>query len=91
MTAGTAGDSLSGHRGHRFTTKDRDHDDSVKTNCAVTYNGAWWYRRCHYSNLNGLYYNGSHAHKGQGIIWYTWKGNHYSLKRAEMKIRPANF
>ena len=91
MTAGTAGDSLSEHRGHPFTTKDRDHDENAKFNCAAYFKGAWWYTNCHASNLNGLYYNGSHAHKGQGIIWHTWKGNQYSVKRAEMKIRPANF
>ncbi|CAH3164154.1 unnamed protein product [Porites lobata] len=87
----TAGDSLSVHRGHPFTTKDRDHDESAKFNCAAYFKGAWWYTNCHASNLNGLYYNGSRAHKGQGIIWNTWKGNQYSVKRAEMKIRPANF
>ncbi|CAH3180510.1 unnamed protein product [Porites lobata] len=91
MYSGTAGDSLSEHRGHPFTTKDRDHDENAKFNCAAYFKGAWWYTNCHASNLNGLYYNGSHAHKGQGIIWHTWKGNQYSVKRAEMKIRPANF
>ncbi|CAH3180506.1 unnamed protein product, partial [Porites lobata] len=89
--SGTAGDSLLWHRGYPFSTIDRDHDGAVKTNCAVVYNGAWWYNSCHDSNLNGLYYNGSHPHKGQGIIWYTWKGIQYSVKRAEMKIRPADF
>ncbi|CAH3164144.1 unnamed protein product, partial [Porites lobata] len=88
--SGTAGDSLLVHRGYPFSTRDRDHD-TAKANCASHFQGAWWYTNCHDSNLNGLYYNGSHPHKGQGIIWNTWKGNQYSVKRAEMKIRPTDF
>ena len=91
MTPGTAGDSLLRHHyGHPFSTRDRDHD-ADRGNCAVLYQGAWWYGNCHDSNLNGFYYNGSNPSKGQGIIWHTWKGIHYSVKRAEMKIRPVNF
>ena len=93
MTPGNAGDSLSQHRGHPFSTTNRDHDDAAKSNCAVVTQGAWWYTKCHNGNLNGSYYkNGSHPDKaGKGIIWYKWKGYKYSAKRAEMKIRPANF
>ncbi|XP_031565512.1 techylectin-5B-like [Actinia tenebrosa] len=84
--SGTAGDSLSYHRGMAFTTKDRD-NDADSGNCAVTYNGAWWYKHCHWSNLNGLYLHGKLRH--DGVTWYHWKGYHYSAKRAEMKIRPV--
>ena len=87
---GTAGDSLSYHRGHPFTTKDQDNDDS-SANCAVSYKGAWWYRRCHHSNLNGVYHHGQHSSTGDGVNWYHWKGYKYSVKRAEMKIRPVAF
>ncbi|KAL9965480.1 hypothetical protein ACROYT_G029284 [Oculina patagonica] len=86
--SGTAGDSLSGHGGSLFTTKDRD-NDSWSSNCAVRYKGAWWYNACHASNLNGVYHHGKHSSYADGVIWYYWKGYHYSVKRAEMKIRPV--
>ena len=74
--AGTAGDSLGYHRGMSFTTKDRDNDKS-SGNCALVHTGAWWYKNCYYSNLNG-----------RRISWHHWKNN---LKRSEIKIRPNDF
>ena len=89
--SGNAGDSLTYHNGMSFTTKDRDNDKketgTVK-NCATT--GAWWYRNCFYSNLNGLYLRGILDGNG-GASWYHWKSNRYSFKRTEMKIRPPSF
>ncbi|XP_078381295.1 uncharacterized protein LOC144664048 isoform X1 [Oculina patagonica] len=86
--SGTAGDSLSYHRGHPFTTKDRDNDIS-SGNCAVSYKGAWWYAACHRSNLNGKYHHGAHSSFADGVNWYAWKGYYNSVKKSEMKIRPA--
>merc|ERR1712168_1078189 len=86
--SGTAGDSLSYHRGMAFSTKDRDNDKSI-SNCAVSFKGAWWHKACDQSNLNGLYHHGKHKSLGDGVNWYHWKGHHYSAKRAEMKIRPV--
>ena len=90
LFSGTAGDSLSYHRGSPFTTKDQD-NDSKSSNCAVSYKGAWWYETCHDSNLNGLYHHGQHSSSADGVNWYHWKGHNYSAKRAEMKIRPVKF
>ncbi|KAK3732618.1 hypothetical protein QZH41_008262, partial [Actinostola sp. cb2023] len=56
--SGNGGDSLGGHNNMQFSTKDRD-NDVHSGSCAVIVTGAWWYTKCHASNLNGLYLNGS--------------------------------
>lgn len=83
-----AGDALLKHNGMKFTTKDRDNDHS-ENNCASFYHGAWWYRNCHTSNLNGQYLRGQHTSYADGIEWSSWTGWQYSLKFSEMKIRPT--
>ena len=50
--SGSAGDSFSFTNGMQFSTKDRDHD-IYNGQCAVSYHGAWWYKNCYTSNLNG--------------------------------------
>jgi len=78
-----AGDSLAaGHNGERFATKDRDY-----RGCSNRYKGAWWYRACHISNLNGLYLPGQTT--PTSVAWRPWKGNYVSLKKVEMKMRPV--
>ena len=85
---GTAGDSLAYHSGQNFSTRDHDNDAAV-ANCAQWFNGGWWYRACHNSNLNGIYYGGSHSSYAEGVYWYTWMGHYYSLKFSEMKLRRS--
>ncbi|EDO33821.1 predicted protein [Nematostella vectensis] len=89
--SGTAGDSFSHHVGMAFTTKDQDHDKKADDNCAVLMTSAWWYNSCRHSDLNGNYRQGEDPLDYNGIIWYTWKGHRYSMKRSEMKIRPADY
>ena len=88
--SGTAGDSL-GPGDHdlnnmAFTTKDRDNDRSGG-NCAVDWTGAWWYKSCHNSNLNGKYVG--QKDDGRGLKWNRFRGN-LSLKFTEMKLRPSS-
>ena len=79
---------LSFHSGMQFSTKDQDNDIDSGS-CAVTYKGAWWYKSCHASNLNGKYLGGSHMDTyADGINWKTFRGFYYSLKGSEMKLRP---
>ncbi|KAM4021165.1 ficolin-1-B-like isoform 1-T1 [Anomaloglossus baeobatrachus] len=82
---GSAGDSLTYHRGSVFSTKDREKD---KSKCAQVYRGGWWYNACHYANLNGLYLRGNHSSYANGVNWLTGQGYHYSYRVTEMKIRP---
>ncbi|XP_035879740.1 tenascin-X isoform X3 [Phyllostomus discolor] len=84
---GTAGDSMSYHSGSVFSARDRD-PNNLLISCAVSYRGAWWYRNCHYANLNGLY--GSTVDH-QGVSWYHWKGFEFSVPFTEMKLRPRGY
>ena len=91
ILSGNSGDSLAVHRDMPFTTRDQDNDIWRDHNCAIKFKGAWWYKRCHQSNLNGLYLRGNHSSFADGVNWKDWKGHHYSLKRTEMKMRPVDF
>ena len=82
--SGTAGDSLTYHNNMAFSTTDRD-NDGCNCDCTNTWKGAWWYKSCHHSNLNGLYL-GPTGNTGRGNVWQDWKGSR-SLKRTEMKMR----
>lgn len=80
-----AGDALSYHSGSPFSTRDRDFRDPRDRRdpsgrprpppCAVAYGGAWWYRNCHYANLNGRYgVPRDHQVPGQGGWGGAWGG-----------------
>ncbi|XP_006109150.2 ficolin-2-like, partial [Myotis lucifugus] len=88
FTGGNAGDSLTQHNNFQFSTKDQDNDRS-SSNCAETYQGAYWYNGCLNSNLNGRYLGGTHQSYANGINWQSGKGLNYSYKVAEMKVRPV--
>ena len=63
---GTAGDSLSLHDGMKFSTKEVD-NDIYRENCAQDWRGAWWFRECFHSHLNGEYSGGPHNQEAKGI------------------------
>ena len=89
--SGTAGDALTYHNNMAFTTKDRDNDRNSggfsSKNCAVRYTGAWWYKSCHQSNLNGKYLGDKKDYKG--VAWNKYKSAQ-SLKFTELKMRPSS-
>ncbi|XP_019853308.1 PREDICTED: fibrinogen C domain-containing protein 1-like isoform X2 [Amphimedon queenslandica] len=88
--SGTAGDSLIiQHNGMKFTTRDNDNDFRPNRNCAYYRKGAWWYKKCASSNLNGHYFNTA-TNDYKGIVWWSWKRAHISLKFSEMKTRRNN-
>ena len=67
-----------------FSTYDVDNDINPNRNCAAVYMGAWWYNKCHKSNLNGLYGSGEF---GKGVNWKSWKGYSESMTSVKMMIR----
>jgi len=70
----------------QFSTNDNDNDDNPADSCVQKYKGAWWYKECLHSNLNGLYLNGHSSH-ANGVNWGGFRGIYYSLKRTEMKVK----
>ena len=87
-------DSMTVHNGAAFSTRDRDHDDLI-ANCAKLYGGAWWYKSCFFSNLNGKYV--LHTPESDGVIipganrlsWYDRDEDVYQhYTKVQMKIRP---
>ena len=52
--------------------------------------GAWYYN-CYHSNLNGLYRGGPYSGSSvDGVVWHHWRGDYYSLKFTEMKLRYSS-
>ena len=86
--SGNAGDRLSYHSRGMFSTYDQDHDSRSGSNCAVTFRGAWWFKTCLQSNLNGEYLTGGVTNT-KGVIWASAKPGvyWYSFKVAEMKMK----
>ncbi|MCL4151378.1 UNVERIFIED_CONTAM: hypothetical protein GTU68_066286 [Idotea baltica] len=86
------GESLSYHNNQQFSTKYADNDRSGR-NCAEEHRGAWWYKDCSYSNLNGFPFKGFYSpsgHSFKGIVWHGFRGHTYSLKTTLLSVRPRN-
>ena len=67
-----------------FTTTDND-ADVYGSNCAVQFQGAWWFKGCHTSNLNALIYNSKSRY--QGMSWKDFKGYDKMMKTTKMMFR----
>ena len=86
----TVQDRLTYHNGMQFTTKDRDNDQR-SGNCASNsyYYGAWWYKSCEHSNLNGQYRSGTSS--WGTMCWHPLAhGKQDAMKFTEMKLRPRD-
>ena len=79
---------MSYHNGQKFSTPDRDNDETTK-HCAAVFKSGWWYRGCQHANLNGVYHTPTPTPEVGGVVWRQWTGDYYSLKTTEMKIRRA--
>ena len=80
--SGNATDALSYSNFMPFSTQDRDNDAS-STHCAKFYTAGWWYKHCHYGNLNGRY--------ALGIVWFNHELDEWvQLGRVEMKMKLTN-
>nr|XP_022295308.1 ficolin-1-like [Crassostrea virginica] len=86
---GNIGDSLLYHNGMKFSTRDQDNDKRSGSSCSQVYHGAWWYKNCQQSNLNGKYM-GTATNDKKSNTWYHWTITAESLKTTRMMIRPAN-
>ncbi|KAJ6663379.1 hypothetical protein lerEdw1_009458 [Lerista edwardsae] len=84
--AGSAGDSLTFHNLQPFSTWDSDNDSGTQ-HCSEVVHGAWWYKNCYHSNLNGGYPIGDRKGQHYGVDWRTGRGIGNSYKRTEMKMR----
>ncbi|XP_058446720.1 ficolin-1-like isoform X2 [Malaya genurostris] len=84
---GSAGDSFSENLYSKFSAMDQDNDSSSTRHCAIVYHGAWWYRECHHSNLNGKYVKGTVSEYATSMCWHTFMGYYYGLKTSKILIR----
>lgn len=68
--------------GMSFSSKDRDNDANTGS-CAKDRHAAWWFHRCDYANLNGLYNDNTVS----GPYWWYWHSNSNPLKKDIMMIK----
>ena len=85
---GSAGDSLNAHNLCKFSTRDKDNDNSTTLNLAVRFSGPWWYCNGLQSNLNGIYYPSSTNPNMDGILWIQGYGT-ASLRETKIMIHPV--
>lgn len=84
--SGTARNSLRYSKGMKFSTKDRDNDEWPNASCALDEQGAWWYRSCARSNLNGPYVQKTSRRSN---YWFSFRDKTEGLKVTRMMIKEA--
>ncbi|ALC39847.1 maker541 [Drosophila busckii] len=84
-----SGDSLSDAKNRKFSTPERDNDKFDRGNCAADTASGWWFNKCYYCNLNGVYVNTIIDEEHiRAIEWRKWHIK--PLKFVQMMIRPTN-
>ncbi|XP_058829144.1 ficolin-1-like [Topomyia yanbarensis] len=81
--SGSAGDSLSRHVEHKFTTFDVD-NDPYNGNNAVHYGGGWWYHDDLDSHLTGKL---SSQRNKKSLVWGSFGSEAHPLTSVKMMIR----
>lgn len=75
---GNASDAFEYQNHMEFSTIDRDRDIS-NTNCAVNYEGGWWFSHCQHVNINGKYM--------LGLTWFDSTRNEWiAVATTEMRV-----
>ncbi|XP_069103069.1 fibrinogen-like protein A [Argopecten irradians] len=74
--------------GDQFTTYDNDNDVWGGGNCAVDRHGAWWYRFCSHSNLNGPYVQDT-GDDWESMWWWEFYSGRYNvpMMRSRMMVK----
>ena len=85
---GNIGDSM---QQARFSTRDRDNDESSNGNCAAMFKSPWWNTNCFLANLNSLYpgtdASDSNLTSPKYMSWKTWKGHFGGIIFSEIKFK----
>lgn len=72
----------------KFSTPDRDNDNSYSTNCAYRQQSGWWFNQCSFeSNLNAPYSGSSLSPEASPENEHQKSGLRNSLQRVEIKFR----
>ncbi|XP_069102346.1 ficolin-2-like isoform X2 [Argopecten irradians] len=80
-------DGMDYHDGDQFSTYDNDNDVD-EGNCAVSRNGAWWYKACSHSNLNGPYVQDTGDDRLSLWWWEFYSGQgRVPLMRSRMMVK----
>ncbi|KAM9384980.1 angiopoietin-related protein 3 [Pholidichthys leucotaenia] len=90
--SGDLPDTMTNNTGMRFSTKDRNNDNSQNSSCSHNYTGGWWLNVCGETNPNGRYLwlrAKSRSMRRKGIHWRPSTGSSYSLKTTKMTIRQV--
>ncbi|XP_028392900.1 uncharacterized protein LOC114517402 [Dendronephthya gigantea] len=83
--SGTAGDSLSYHRGMKFSTVDEANFPKLSDACTSSHPGGWWFNGCVESNLNGVF-----TSKTNNPNTVYWKTISQPIIKTEMKMQAYN-